>query len=256
MKHRVLAIIQARMGSTRLPGKVLLPIIDNKSALQLMLERVVMSKKLNRIIVATTVSSEDNRLVELCERLNIACFRGSEQDVLDRYYQAAYAFGPAQAIIRLTGDCPLHDPAIIDEVIEQFQVSGVNYCSNINPPTYPDGLDVEVFTSAALGKAWQNARLVSEREHVTLYIRNHPELFSQINVSCASDYSCYRWTLDEEQDYQFIKRVFKHFYPCTTFTTQEIISFLGQHPEIAALNSSIERNAGLLKSLAEDKECI
>ena len=255
MKDSVLAIIQARMGSSRLPGKALLPIVDGRGALELMLERVAQAQTLKRVLVATTVSPEDNALATLCEGMHVPCFRGSEQDVLDRYYQAAAAFGPADAIVRLTGDCPLHDPEVIDEVVNQFRASAVDYTNNINPATYPDGLDVEVFTLAALEKAWHNAARVSEREHVTLYLRNHPELFSQLNVACAHDYSACRWTLDEEPDYQFIKKIYAHFYPRRVFAMKEIISFLELHPEIAAINRAIQRNAGLFKSFAEDKEC-
>lgn len=246
---KVLAIIQARMSSTRLPGKVLLPIVDGKGALELMLERVCRAKTLHKIVVATTTSSCDDRIADLCEHLGYEYFRGSEEDVLDRYYQTALAFGPGRIIVRLTGDCPLHDPQVIDKVVESFVNSDADYASNIEPPTYPDGLDVEIFTFEALRKAWRNAKLSSEREHVTIYIRNHPELFSKKNVSYSKDCSKYRWTLDEESDYRLIKKIFTHFYhrnPC--FTMQDILSFIKENPDIESINSGIQRNEGFLEA--------
>ncbi|MCJ7778001.1 MAG: hypothetical protein MUP16_06780, partial [Sedimentisphaerales bacterium] len=137
---QVLAIIQARMGSTRLPGKVLLPIVDNKGALELMLERVRRARQLQKIVVATTTSPKDDRIVDLCKRLGCEYFRGNEVDVLDRYYRAALAFGSPEVIVRLTADCPLHDPVVIDKFVSRFLDSEVDYVSDTDPPTFPDGV--------------------------------------------------------------------------------------------------------------------
>lgn len=251
---RVLAIIQARMGSTRLPGKMLLPIIDNKGALELMLERVQRAKTLDKIAVATTTSPGDDRLVDLCMRLGCEYFRGSENDVLDRYYQTALAFGSPEVIVRLTADCPLHDPVVIDRLVSCFLDSEVDYISNIDPPTFPDGEDTEVFSFSVLEKVWKEACLKSEREHVTPYIRKHADMFKVMNVECEKDLSGHRWTLDEKEDYEFIKHIYKNLYKKNqVFGMEEILEFLARHPELEAINKHISRNEGYQKSLEEDK---
>lgn len=251
---KVLAIIQARMNSTRLPGKMLLPIINGKGALELMLERVSQAKMLGKVVVATTKSTSDDPLEELCKSIGYKFFRGSEDDVLDRYYQTALTFGSADVIVRLTGDCPLHDPVIIDDVVKCFLDSGVDYVSNTNPPTYPDGLDVGVFSFSVLEEAWQQARLKSEREHVTPYIRNHPEEFKILNVEYVEDLSGKRWTLDNREDYEFIKHIYNNLYKEKhIFGMEEILDFLKKRPEIEQINEHISRNEGYQKSLEEDE---
>jgi spore coat polysaccharide biosynthesis protein SpsF (cytidylyltransferase family) len=252
--RQVSAIIQARMGSTRLPGKMLLPIVDNKGALELMLERVRRARQLQKIVVATTTSPSDDKLVDLCKRLGCEYFRGNEVDVLDRYYRAALAFGPPEVIVRLTGDCPLHDPVIIDKFISRFFDSGVDYVWDGDPSTFPDGLDTEVFSFLVLEKAWKEARLKSEREHVTTYVQKHTEKFKVITVKCEKDLSDRRWTLDEKEDYEFIKHIYKNLYRKNpAFGMEEILEFLAGHPEIEAINKHISRNEGYQKSLKEDK---
>lgn len=252
--NRVSAIIQARIGSTRLPGKMLLPIVDNKGALELMLERVRRAKQLQNVVVATTTLPEDDRLADLCKRIGCEFFRGDENDVLDRYYKTALAFGSPEVIVRLTGDCPLHDPVIIDKVISSFLDSDADYVSNVTPPTFPDGLDTEVFSFSVLEKAWKEARLKSEREHVTPYIKKHTDIFKVMNVECEKDLSRHRWTLDEKEDYEFISRIYKNFYKKTpAFGMEEILEFLTDHPEIEKINKRISRDEGYQKSLKEDK---
>jgi spore coat polysaccharide biosynthesis protein SpsF (cytidylyltransferase family) len=251
---QVLAVIQARMGSTRLPGKMLLPIVSKKGALELMLERVERAETIHKIVVATPISPNDNGLVELCKRLGCEYFRGDETDVLDRYYKAALAFGSPEVIVRLTGDCPLHDPVIIDKVVNCFLNSKADYVSNVDPPTYPDGLDTEVFSFSALEKAWKEARLKSEREHVTSYMRKHADAFKIINVECEKDLSGQRWTLDEKKDYELIEHIYKSLYVKNpAFGMEEILGFLAEHPELEAVNRHISRNEGYQKSLKEDK---
>lgn len=250
----VLAIIQARIGSTRLPGKALIPIVNGKGALELMLERVSKADSLDKIIVATTIAKDNDRLVELCKNLGFEVFRGSEDDVLDRYYQAANSFGKPDVIVRLTGDCPLHDPAVIDKVVGFFLDSDFDYVCNTDPPTYPDGLDCEVFSFAALEKSWLNAALKSEREHVTPYIRKNPAIFKRGNVKNERDLSSKRWTLDNKEDLQFLKDVFGNLYDGgKLFSMQEVLQYLQENPAVEQLNSHIRRNEGYAKSLRQDE---
>jgi spore coat polysaccharide biosynthesis protein SpsF (cytidylyltransferase family) len=252
--RQVSAIIQARMGSTRLPGKMLLPIVDNKGALELMLERVRRARQLQKIVVATTTSPSDDKLVDLCKRLGCEYFRGNEVDVLDRYYRAALAFGSPEVIVRLTGDCPLHDPVIIDKFISCFLDSEVDYVWGGDPPTFPDGVDTEVFSFSALEKVWKEARLKSEREHVTPYIRKHADTFKVINIECEKDLSDHRWTLDEKEDYEFIKHIYKNLYKKKpAFGMEEVLELLAKHPELEEINKHISRNEGYQKSIKEDK---
>lgn len=241
-QNRTVAIIQARMGSSRLPGKSMMPIIDGKGPVELMLERVRRCASLDTIIVATTDAAKDDPLEALCERLETACFRGSEDDVLDRFYRAALSMGPECAFVRLTGDCPLHDPGVIDEVVRQFLQSGADYAANVDPPTFPDGLDTEVFTFQALEEAWRVARARADREHVTPFIRRHDDLFQRINTTRQTDLSHCRWTLDEEADLAFVKAVFEELYhDDPSFDMEAILALLKRRPDIAALNRGIPR---------------
>src|SRR3989344_7618105 len=173
MAKRVALIVQARMGSTRLPGKILMP-LKGKPMLGWQLERLKRAEELDQIILATTNKKSDDQVAALGEACDVTVFRGDEEDVLDRYYRAAKEAG-ADIIVRVTGDCPLIDPAVVDEVVRHFRRANVDYTKH--PENYPEGLDTEVFSFAALERAWQNAQLPSEREHVTPFIRNHPELF-------------------------------------------------------------------------------
>jgi len=249
----IVAIIQARMSSSRLPQKVLKNVI-NKPLLKHQTERVLSSKRVDKVIIATSIQAEDDPIYELCKELKIDCYRGSLQDVLDRFYQAASQFS-ADHIVRLTGDCPLIDANLIDSVIDFHLDSSVEYTSNCSPPTFPDGYDVEVFTFNALQQAWQQAEKPSEREHVTPYIRNMTKLFSQNNFKADIDYSRYRLTVDEPEDLLLITRIFEHFYADkANFELADVINFLEQQPEIKKINSSFKRNEGLIKSELEDKE--
>ena len=242
------------MGSTRLPGKMTLPIIDGKGALELMIERITQSDTLKRVIVATTVLPEDDALIDVCKRIGVESFRGHATDVLDRYYQCATALAPGDVLVRLTGDCPLHDPATIDRVVNFFSAGSYDYAANTHPPTFPDGVDTEVFTYAALQAAWRKATLPSEREHVTYYIYTHPSEFRIGNLANDTDLSPHRWTLDEPADLRFIRRIYEELRPCgRLFGMSEVTELLERHPDILALNSDIERNAGLRKSLELDR---
>jgi spore coat polysaccharide biosynthesis protein SpsF (cytidylyltransferase family) len=239
---RPLIILQARMSSTRLPGKSLLPLFEQKSTLELMLERVTAASTAGPMVVATTVDPSDAPIAELCDTLGVRCFRGSLNDVLDRYYRCAEAYGPPDAIVRLTADCPLHDAAVIDSVVDAFAAGDVAYASNVEPPTYPDGLDVEVFRFDALEAAWREAE---EREHVTTFIRRHHERFPQLNVRHAPDLSRLRWTLDEAADLAFIRAVYAALYPANPFFgMDDVMQLLQDRPELAEINRHIPRNGG------------
>jgi len=253
LRDKIVAIIQARIGSTRLPGKVLLD-LGGKSVLERILERVEFSQKSDRVVVATTNSPKDVAIVDLCRQLKIDCYCGSEEDVLDRYYQTARKF-PAEHFVRITADCPLIDHRIIDMVIDRHLTTASDYTSNTIKETYPDGEDVEVFTWRALETAWENAVLLSEREHVTPYIKKHPEIFKLTSVENKINLGNKRWTLDELRDYQFIKVVYENLLReyGPSFGMEEILNFLKSHPEIEAINQGIVRNEGYQKSLEKDQ---
>lgn len=247
---KFLVIIQARCGSTRLPSKVLKE-IEGKPAIEQMLNRVSKSKKVDEIMVATTINPEDLPIVKLVSTLGYRIFVGSSDDVLDRYYQAAKLIRP-EYVIRLTADCPLFDWRILDEAIDELDESSDDLCSYTE--SFPDGEDLEIIRFSALEEMWQNAHLASEREHVTLYVKNHPEIYKLQNYECKlGNLKNERWTLDEPEDLELIRAIYKFFAPRTDFSMKEIYDFLQDHPEIRNLNQKYIRNEGLLKSLAEDK---
>ncbi|MBI5625570.1 MAG: glycosyltransferase family protein [Elusimicrobia bacterium] len=248
----VLAIIQARLGSTRLPRKVLLP-LEDKAVLEHVAERVGRSRKVSGVLIATTVAAADAELAAFCSAKGLRCFRGSERDVLDRFRQAAASLRPAH-VVRVTADCPLIDPDVLDLVVSRHLESKADYTANVLEETFPDGLDAEAFTMPALERAWREAKLPSEREHVTTYVRGHPELFRLAGVTHEPDLSRHRWTLDRPEDYEFLKAVYKALYkPGQAFGLKEVLTFLEAHPELETINSGIRRNEGLLKSLEEDR---
>ena len=246
---KIVAIIQARMGSTRYPGKVLAE-IGGRPMLWYTVTRLRQARTLKHIAVATTDQPSDDPIGEFCDLHGIPLFRGSEDDVLERYYGAAKAF-KADAVVRITGDCPLLDPSVVDDVVRRFLDGDVDYVSNICPPTYPDGLDTEVFSLEALQRAHAEAEWASEREHVTSYIRKHPETFRIQNVTHAKDLSSLRWTVDDDRDMAFVRAVFERLEDVTS-GLDVILSLLERHPEIAAINAGTARNEGYLRSIKED----
>ena len=247
------AIIQARMGSTRLPGKVLMDLCG-KSVLERVVERVLKSQLINGVMIATSNSNKDAEIVKECKRIGAKFFCGSEEDVLDRYYKAAKTFDVGH-IIRITADCPLLDPEIIDRVVNRYFESKADYCSNILKETFPDGMDVEVFNFDVLSEAWENANLLSEREHVTPYIRNHPDMFKLVNLSNDENIADKRWTVDERKDLDFIRAITEGLI-CKkpNFTMQDILDFLKDNPQTEELNKEIKRNEGYFKSLKKDRK--
>jgi len=247
-----LLISQARTGSTRLPNKVLLK-INGDELLKIHVDRVKDCKLVDKIMVATTVAPEDDVIISLCNQWDVSTSRGSVDDVLDRFYQAAKNINP-KWVVRITSDCPLLDPALIDAVIALAQVNDVDYCSNILVENFPDGQDVEVFKFEALKKAWTEAKLKSEREHVTPFIRtnsshNGGNLFSSINFPCAYDFSKIRMTVDELVDFELINKVVTNLGVKQNWLTYTNYIIENQ---LTSINADIIRNEGMLKSLKND----
>ena len=233
----IVAIIQARMGSSRLPGKVLKD-LGGETVLARVVRRLQRSRQIARIIVATTTAPGDEVIVAECDRLEVLCFRGSEHDVLDRYYQAARA-NAADAVVRVTSDCPLIDPELVDETVEVFRDKHADYASNVFPRTYPRGLDTEVFSFDALDRAWREAREAHQREHVTPYLYEHPQIFKLASLSGAADYSRYRWTLDTREDLELLRAIYSRFDGRDDFSWKEVLRLMEREPELAELNSQV-----------------
>lgn len=237
----VVAIVQARMGSTRLPGKVMRPLCG-QPMIGVVLRRLSRSSRVNRIVVATSAAPGNAPLAAYVRELGFTVFEGSEHDVLDRYHQAS-AHAHADVVVRITADCPLIDPTVVDEVIAHFFEAGADYASNVAPPTYPDGLDTEVFTSAALAVAHARADLPAQREHVTPYLRESPE-FRVANHALPDDYSAHRWTVDTSEDLAVVENVFRHFSPRLDFSWREVLALQATRSELFAGNRHALRNAG------------
>lgn len=253
MERKAKAIIQVRLGSTRLPGKAFLKILD-RTILEYVVERVSKARLVEDVIVATTTNEEDRQIEELLKEKKVLVFRGSSDDVLDRYYQAAKKYDAAH-IVRITADCPLIDPLIIDQAVNCYFSSAADYCSNVLERTFPDGEDVEVFNFDALESAWINAAFLSEREHVTPYIRKHPEKFKLANFKNQIDLSLKRWTLDHKEDFIFIKSILEYIYPRNVdFHMQDILDFLKINSHIEEINKYITPAEGYAKSLEQDRK--
>lgn len=248
MSRPVVCILQARTGSTRLPRKVLLDVLG-KPMLQRQIERLRLCAALDRIVLATTDLDEDRPLLALAGQLGIPAFAGSPDDVLDRYTRAARAQGAA-TVVRVTGDCPLIDPSVVGATVALYLRGDLDYASTGS--VYPDGLDTEVFSAAALETAWREAGLSSEREHVTPFIWKNPARFRTATLPADRDLSAKRWTVDEPRDLEFVRAVFARLGGAP-FGMPEILALLEREPALEALNAGITRNAGYRKSLAEDQ---
>lgn len=238
------------MGSSRLPGKVMMSVCG-RPMIAVLLERLGRAQRIDQIVLATSEHAVNDKLAAWAEQAGCAVFRGSETDVLDRYYQAACRHG-ADVVVRITGDCPLVDPALVDQVVARFLDNTVDYASNIEPPTYPNGLDTEVFSMAALTRAWREAREDSLREHVTLFLRRRDDV-SRVNVEHGSDCSAARWTVDEPEDLAVVRAVFAHFFPRTDFTWREVLSLSEHQPQIFTANRQFRRNEGSQMSDADKR---
>jgi len=238
---KITAIVQARMGSSRLPGKVLLD-LGGETVLARVVRRLLRARLLDDVMVATTDSAADDAIAGECERVAVSFFRGSEDDVLDRYWKAAKVC-QADAVVRITSDCPLIDPQVVDEAISAFRDRSVDYASNTIVRTYPGGLDTEVFSRAALERAWVEAGKSYEREHVTPYFYEHPELFRIASVCSRTDCSRFRWTLDTAEDLQLIRKIYSSFGNQDSFGWQEALALMERKPELGNLNSHISQKS-------------
>jgi spore coat polysaccharide biosynthesis protein SpsF len=237
----VVAIIQARMGSTRLPGKVLMD-LGGKTVLARVVDRLRRATRVKEIVVATTDSAADEAIVRECHQLEVLTFRGSELDVLDRYHEAARVFA-AQAVVRITSDCPVIDPELVDETVRMFHDQRADYASNSLMPSYPRGLDTEVFTTVALERAWREAHEPYQREHVTPYFYEHPELFNVISLGSRIDYCQYRWTLDTAADLTLLRKIYARFGSQNDFDWRQAVRLMEREPELAELNSHVVQKA-------------
>jgi spore coat polysaccharide biosynthesis protein SpsF len=237
---KVVAIIQARMGSTRLPGKVLAE-IHGHPMLWHVVQRTRAAKTLDEVIVATTTQPADDAIVAFCREHSVSCFRGSENDVLDRYYRAALQQN-ADAVVRITSDCPLIDPEIIDKTVRAFLLERPDYASNGLVRTYPRGLDTEIMTFQALELAWREARQPYEHSHVTPYLYETPGKFRVLSVTADQDYSACRWTVDTPEDLEFVRAVYARF-ASENFLWSDILKLLEREPELAEINRSITQKA-------------
>jgi len=244
-------ILQARASSRRLPGKVLKPLLG-RPMLERQIERLGRARRLDRLTVATSTDASDDAIAALCASLGVDCFRGSLDDVLDRFYRAALAARPT-TVLRLTGDCPLTDPAVIDALIDLHCCGNFDYSSNAQTRTYPDGLDVEAMQFACLEAAWRESTLPSEREHVTPFIYRHPERFRLGGLTQSPDLSHLRWVVDDPQDFDFVTAIYEALYPTKPdFASADILDLLARRPDIAARMGGAATNEGYARSLAAD----
>ena len=240
---KIVCIVQARVGSTRLPGKVLKKICG-KTVLEHDIDRLRRIKNIDEIIIATTTLKRDNAIVKECERLGVKCFRGSEEDVLSRYYYAAKE-NNADVVVRVTSDCPLIDPEVSEKIIQYYldNKDKYDYVSNTIERTYPRGLDTEVFRLKALEKAFNESKIQRDREHVTPYIWDNSDIFKLYYYKNDVDYSELRWTLDTEEDFQLINRIYGLLYPYmnSEFKFNDILNLYNDYPELKNINAHIEQ---------------
>ena len=246
-------IIQARMGSSRLPSKVLMKSDDGRPLLYYVINQLRYCTKVKNLVIATTTNQEDDEIEKFANDNSINIFRGKEKDVLDRYFQCAkkYSFS---TIVRITADCPLIDPQIVDKVIEKFFSGNYDFATNTLTRTFPIGTDVEVFSFSALNMAWENTQLPSEREHVTPYLRKE-ENFKIINVENDKNISNLRLTVDRIEDFELIKQILNNI-SINPIHLEDVLELFSRKPELIEINKHINHNEGFNKSLEEDKEFI
>ncbi len=247
----IAAFIQARLSSTRFPGKVLKPILG-RPMLEMQIERVKLCETIDRVVVVTSTHPDDQQIVNLCKQINTDVFCGNLENVLDRFYQAAKKFKPDH-VVRLTGDCPLIDPKAVDNMVQLYLEQDGDYGTNCMPPTYPDGLDAEIFSYRALELAINEAFLPSHLEHISLFFEEQPERFKIVNFANNADLSYLRWTVDEPEDFEFVKNVFEALYPSNQlFGMADVLELLRKRPELTSLNKHFIRNEGLIKAKEKD----
>ena len=242
-------IVQTRMGSTRLPGKVLEKLDSNYTMLEYVLKQLSHSKHIEKIVVATTINPEDDKIEHLVRSLDVNVFRGDIDDVLSRFYSCAQKFG-MDTIVRVNSDCPLSDPDIIDNMIERFR-KGMDFLCNYKPRTFPYGMDVEIFSYSTLEKAWKNASLASEREHVSPYIYNRPELFNNENYENDEDYSNIRIVVDREKDIELIRSLVE-IIKDRPIKLNNVLDIFQKEPKIFSINQDYHTYEGYLRSVEND----
>ena len=246
-------IIQARMGSTRLPGKAMLDVENDKTVLYFVIKQLQSCKLIDKIIVATTTLEDDNKIADFSKDLGIDCFRGSSNNVLDRYYQCAKEYS-ILTIIRIPSDKPLIDPEIVDNVVSVFRNNSYDYVTNfLSNPTFPSGTEVEIFSMNALKKAWKKAKLPSEREHVTKYFSNHEEKFKMTHIENSENLSHLRWAVDRIEDLTLVRKIVSKIKK-RPILMKDIIELFAKEPELVEINKNVKRQEGNLKSLKEDQE--
>ena len=245
-------IVQARIGSTRLPGKVMLNIDEKNPVLYYVLEQLSSCKLIDKIIVATTTLDEDDVIKNFVNSMNVNIFRGSSDDVLDRYYQCAKKFS-IDTIVRITADNPLIDPTIVDDLIKKFTLNSYDYLTNAHIRTFPYGTEVEIFSFKALEKAWKNAKKPSEREHVTPYFYNNSQSFRNYNQENSKNLSYFRWTIDRENDFLLVKSIVSKIKK-RPILMNDILDLFSKEPKLFEINKNQIRDEGYKKSLEEDKE--
>jgi spore coat polysaccharide biosynthesis protein SpsF len=249
-KGKISIIIQARVDSKRLPNKILKEIIGKPMILHI-INRLKKIKNIDQIILATTNKKEDDVIADIAKKNNIFIFRGDDNDVLKRFYDCAIHF-EADPIIRITADCPLIDPSLVNEILNFYLNNNYDYVSNTIHPTYPDGLDTEIFSFSSLKNATKNATLPSEREHVTPYIKKHQTIFKSFNFQSTDDLSHIRLTVDEKEDLKLIRQIYSILNSKVDFTLNDVLNLIQKKPELLQINSKFKRNEGYLESLSKD----
>ena len=243
----IIAIIQARTQSKRFPKKILRKINKNYSVIEFLVKRISISKKINKIVIATSRNKKDLYLANLMKKNNLNVYRGSEKNVLDRFYKVGIKYN-AKYIVRITADCPLIDANLLDNMINIFIKKKIDFLSNVNPASFPDGMDIEIMKMSTLKKAWKNAKLKLEKEHVTKYIYNNKD-FKQYNLPYKSNYSHVRLTIDYPEDLMVIKNIVNHFSPNIFFSLDKIIDLYKKKPNLFFKNKKFIRNEGLVQNL-------
>ena len=244
-------IVQARLGSTRFPSKIIQTIDDQSTVLDYVINQTLYSKNIENLVIATTTLDEDDSIVDFTNNKNIPCFRGNPTDVLDRYYQCAKKFS-FSSIVRITSDCPLVDPTIIDQAVEIFQNSSYDYVSNVHPITYPVGIAVEIFSFESLENAWKNAKLPSEREHVTPFLYNNNHFFKIFNIENSQNASSIRITIDYPHDLELVRKIASKI-DSRPILLSDILNLYSKEPKMFELNNIHDADEGYLKSLENDK---
>ncbi|HOT27360.1 MAG TPA: glycosyltransferase family protein [Candidatus Ozemobacteraceae bacterium] len=249
------AVIQARMGSSRLPGKILLD-LQGMTVLGHVVRRTRAVSRIARVVVATTTQPEDDAVESWCKTAGVPCFRGSAMDVLERFAKCVTVW-PCRRVVRITADCPLIDPGVVDDVIAMHETGAFDYVSNLHPPTFPHGLDVEALSTQLLKRVAEEATLPSHREHVTLFIRENRDHFKFGNVTFGRDASRFRVTLDRPEDYEFLKALLALIPPATELPSlYEMLRLLEAHPEIVAINGGQDRYEGVRKAVKAEKRTL